>query len=185
MIDYKTASKNELLKEFERLKKVTNDTGAWTKKEFLHFPEIAMPDETPLAVSSGSMDGKTWLIILTNKRVVFLDKGMIYGLKQIAVDLSSISSVGCQTKLLFGLILITAGGKNYSIEYISKKTVVPFTNLVKQAMEEAKHIHVSPVVQQAISSDDMVSKLERLAVLKEKGIITEEEFQDQKAKILG
>jgi hypothetical protein len=33
-------------------------------------------------------------------------------------------------------------------------------------------------------TDDVVAKLERLASLKEKGILTEDEFQMQKAKLL-
>ena len=33
--------------------------------------------------------------------------------------------------------------------------------------------------------EDDISQLERLAALKDQGILTEEEFQDQKAKILG
>ena len=37
----------------------------------------------------------------------------------------------------------------------------------------------------APAEDDVVSQLERLAQLKEQGILTEEEFAAQKAKILG
>lgn len=33
--------------------------------------------------------------------------------------------------------------------------------------------------------DDMITQLERLAALKEQGILTEEEFAQQKAKLLG
>jgi len=41
--------------------------------------------------------------------------------------------------------------------------------------------------QQAASApqEDMISQLERLGALKDQGILTEEEFQSQKAKILG
>lgn len=34
MIDYKTTTKDRLLAEFERLKKLFNDSGLFTKKEF-------------------------------------------------------------------------------------------------------------------------------------------------------
>ena len=39
--------------------------------------------------------------------------------------------------------------------------------------------------QQAASPDDMVSKLEQLGKLRDDGILTEEEFAQQKARILG
>jgi hypothetical protein len=189
MINYKTATKAELLAEFERLKKISHDDGFFTKKEFLHFPQIAMPGETPIAISSGKMDGKTWLIILTNHRVIFLDKGMLFGLKQVALDLSHISSVGGETKLLSGEITIAADGHTYTVENVSKKGVVPFTNMVKQAIEalkQSKEQSANNHAQQpATNNNDPFEQLERLASLKEKGIITEEEFQAQKAKILG
>jgi hypothetical protein len=188
MIDYKKATKQQLLAEFERLKKTSNDDGWFTKKEFLHFPQIAMPGETPIAISSGKMDGKTWLIILTNHRVIFLDKGMFFGLKQIALDLSHISSVGGQTKIVYGEITIAADGHTYTVENVSKKGVVPFTNMVKQAIEalkQSKEQTKEQITQQPAANNNPFEQLEQLASLKEKGIITEEEFQAQKAKILG
>ncbi|RMG71612.1 MAG: SHOCT domain-containing protein [Bacteroidetes bacterium] len=42
----------------------------------------------------------------------------------------------------------------------------------------------APKTQAAAPEDDLISKLERLSALREKGILTEEEFQAQKAKIL-
>jgi hypothetical protein len=186
MIDYKIATKQQLLAEFERLKKLSKDSGFFTKKEFLHFPEIAMSDETPIAISSGHMDGKTWLIILTNHRVIFLDKGMFFGLKQIAINLSHISSVGGQTKILFGQIVIAADGHTYTVENVDKDNVIPFTNMVKEAMEAVKQNGTNTQqIQQQNANNDPYERLEKLATLKEKGIITEEEFQAQKAKILG
>jgi len=185
MIDYKTATKAELLAEFERLKKISHDDGFFTKKEFLHFPQIAMPNETPIAISSGEMGGKTWLVILTNHRVIFLDKGMLFGLKQVALDLSHISSVGGETKLLLGQITIAADGHIYTIKNVSKKAVVPFTNMVKQAIEALKKSKEQSINSQQSVNNDLFEQLERLASLKDKGIITEEEFQVQKAKILG
>lgn len=184
MLDYKTATKDQLLAEFERLKKLSNDDGFFTKKEFLHFPQIAMPGEAPIAISSGLMDANTWLIILTNQRVIFLDKGMFFGVKQVAIDLSTISSVGGQTKILFGQIVIAAGGYTYTIEDVPKKNVIPFTNMVKQAMEDLRQGRASNANQPQTTINDPLEQLERLASLKEKGILTEEEFQAQKAKIL-
>ena len=43
----------------------------------------------------------------------------------------------------------------------------------------------APAPQASAPQQDVVSQLERLAALKDQGILTEEEFQAQKAKILG
>lgn len=42
----------------------------------------------------------------------------------------------------------------------------------------------TPIAEAPPAEDDMITKLEKLAALKERGILTEEEFQTQKAKIL-
>ena len=58
------------------------DDQFFTKKELKHLPEILREGEQLLAFTSGIMDGNTWLISLTDRRIIFLDKGMIWGLKQ-------------------------------------------------------------------------------------------------------
>ena len=45
------------------------------------------------------MDGNTWLITLTDRRIIFLDKGMIYGLKQTTIDLDKVNAVSGETGL--------------------------------------------------------------------------------------
>jgi hypothetical protein len=47
------------------------------------------------------------------------------------------------------------------------------------------NVVVPPVAPAAASVDDQLAQLERLAQLKAQGILTEEEFTAQKAKILG
>lgn len=42
----------------------------------------------------------------------------------------------------------------------------------------------APAVEEAPSSDELIGKLKDLASLKDQGILTEAEFNDQKAKIL-
>ena len=107
MIDYKTASKDQLKEEMKRLAATVSDVPFGTKKEFFHLPEVLSSGEQPLAIASGMMDGNTWLITLTNKRVIFLDKGMLFGVKQVDINLSNIVSVGGKTGLLLGKVRIS------------------------------------------------------------------------------
>lgn len=186
MIDYKTASKDQLKAEMKRLSAAVSDTPFGTKKEFFHLPEILNSGEQPLAIASGMMDGNTWLITLTNKRVIFLDKGMIFGVKQVDINLSNIVSVGGKTGLMFGEIMISTSGQNYTIKNVMKSSVIPFTNLVNEtrnAMSAPAQKQQEPT--ESINSfDEQMSKLERLAEMKEEGILTEEEFKQQKQRIL-
>ena len=81
-----------------------------------------------LAFTSGLMDGNTWLVTLTDRRIIFLDKGMIYGLKQTAIDLDKVNSISGETGIMFGKIAIEDGASQRVIANVWKKTVVAFTN---------------------------------------------------------
>ncbi|EPN4500638.1 PH domain-containing protein [Citrobacter freundii] len=187
MIDYKTASKDQLKAEMKRLAAAVSDTPFGTKKEFFHLPEILNSDEQPLGIVSGMMDGNTWLITLTNQRIIFLDKGMIFGVKQVDVNLQNIVSIGGKTGLMFGEITISTSGQNYTIKNVIKSSVIPFTNLVNETKNSRANNKTSPSPQntnEKPSFDDVMDKIERLAEMKEEGILTDEEFQQQKQRIL-
>jgi len=156
-----------------------------TAKEVSHLPELLHDDENIKYLTSGLTDGTTWLIVCTQKRILLVDYGMFFGMKQSEMSLENIQSISYQTGLLFGAIEIWHGGSKMLIENCDKKTVKPFVDAVNAAIKELKvNENQDTSASLSQSSDDVISKLERLAVLKEKGILTDEEFAEQKAKIL-
>jgi len=181
--DFKRASPAERKVQYDRIANEMGDKTFFTKKELNHLPEILMDGEQVLAFTSGFMDGTTWLIALTDKRIIFLDKGMLYGLKQSVIDLDKVNSVSGQTGVFFGKIGIEDGATNRVIDQVLKSTVVKFTNKVRDAIEARKQSVRVPSVAPT-SADDVVSKLERLAALLEKGVLTQEEFMLQKSRLL-
>ncbi len=160
-----------------------------TAKEVTHLPEILADDENIRYLTSGLTNGTTWLIVCTQKRIILLDYGFLFGMKQSEMALENINSISYQQGLLFGSIEIWHGGARMLIENCGKETVRPFVDAVNKAIKDLKNGNVQSSVKQQDSAqtnqDDIVSKLERLAALKEKGILTDEEFVAQKAKILG
>lgn len=156
-----------------------------TAKEVSHLPEILHDDESIKYLTSGLMDGTTWLVVCTQKRVILLDHGFLFGFKQSEMNLENINSISFQTGLLFGAIEIWHGGARMLIENCDKKTVKPFTDAVNAAMQAIKKGQgIAPQATTPSTSDDVVSQLERLASLMEKGILSQEEFQAQKKKLL-
>lgn len=154
----------------------------FTKKERNYLHEVMSPGETIHAMTSGLLDGNTWLVTVTNKRVLFLDKGMIYGLKQMELPLSHISSVSHKTGLVFGKIEVSTAGGTKLIDMIEKKDVPKVAQIISNLVNMPQVVQPAP--QQSHGKDDIVSQLERLAALKNQGILTEEEFREQKTKIL-
>ncbi|XBS70937.1 PH domain-containing protein [Acerihabitans sp. KWT182] len=188
MINYKTATLEELKIEFKRLSKQAGDMPLGTRKEFYLLPSILKDDENPLAVAVGLMGGNTWLITLTDQRVIFLDKGMVFGLKQVMVDLADILSVSHKTRMMTGSITLSTTRQQYLIENVMKGAVIPFTNLVESARGKRGGCADRPAMTEAYRFDpapmEMIIQLEKLASLKERGILSDEEFSTQKARIL-
>ena len=182
MFDYKKATNEEINQEFKRIASNSGDDQFFTKKELNFLPEVLMDDEEVLAFSSGLMDNNTWLISLTNKRVIFLDKGMIYGLRQTSIPLEKIQSVSGSTGIIFGNISVSDGSKTHEITNVIKHTVKPFTNMVQKQLEVLKN--ESSTSTTSNNEVDKLEKLEKLAGLLEKGILTPEEFASEKEKIL-
>lgn len=183
--DFKNASAAERKAECKRIAAEVGDDLFFTKKELDHLPEILLDGERVISFTSGMMDGNTWLITLTDKRIIFLDKGMLYGLKQAVIDLDKVNAVSGETGLILGSISIQDGATTRTIKNVQKKTVVNFTNKVRDALEARKRPQSPhPISTNPAETTDVISQLERLASLKEKGMLSQDEFEQQKSKLI-
>jgi hypothetical protein len=182
--NFKNASATELKIEYNRIAKSIGDDQFFTRKELAHLPDVLAPFEPVLGFCSGFMDGTTWLIALTDRRILFLDKGLLFGLKQVSIDLDKVNAVTGATRLVFGQIEIEDGARSRIINNVQKRTVVAFTNLVRDAMEARKRPIAPPPIPAKPTGEDILNRLERLGALRRDGVLTEEEFLTQKASIL-
>ena len=156
-----------------------------TRKEIAFLPEVLRDSEKILYLTSGLSDGNTWLITCTNERVIFLDKGMFYGLKQKEIPLNKINSIEQKRGLILGEIAIYDGASKIQIKNIMKHTVKPFVEAVNNAIESFTRNTAKPSSSQLQASEDLADQIEKLANLRDKDILTEEEFQAKKTQLLG
>jgi len=81
----------------------------------------------------------------------------------------------------------TAGVVHHGLDkhYAKKEAEEQQEMYVQQQMEQEQYAPPPEPVPAPAQEDDTIAQLERLAALKEQGILTEEEFAVQKAKLLG
>lgn len=182
LINLKTASKPERQAYYNQIAQEMGDDQFFTKKELHYLPEVLQDGERVLAFTSGIKDGNTWLIVLTDRRILFLDKGMIYGLKQESIPLNRINSISGNTGLMLGKIVITDGSRNHEITNVWKRTVKQFTNRCQEEIDRLTRLQYGS--RDEAPAIDPYTQLEKLAGLKEKGVITDEEFEVEKSKLL-
>ncbi len=160
----------------------------WTQKEVRALPDVLDRDERVLAVTSGLMGGETWLATCTNRRLLFLNRGMFYGLRQVQLPLDRIQSIDHSFTIVFGSISVWDGASSFTMSMVLKSSILPFVRVTEEAMfllRKEMSGQRTPAPAAAAAPADVASQLAKLADLKERGHLTEEEFQAQKKKLLG
>lgn len=154
----------------------------WTGKEIRSLPSILDEDERILALTSGFMDGHTWLAVCTQRRLLFINCGMFFGLRQVQLRLDKIQSIDHEHTIYFGSIRVWDGASYFTISMVAKHSVDPFVKTTEDAMESFRQKQQQKTA--SGGSGDLASQLERLAALRDKGVLTDAEFQAQKLKLL-
>jgi len=152
-------------------------------KEIKQLPAILWEDEVVEKLVQGIYSSGYGILVATNKRLIFVDKGLIYGLRVEDFPYDKITSIQYETGVFYGEIKIFASGNKADITQISKKQARDFAEYVRARISGVKE-HASVYAPAQTSSGDVITQLERLAELKEQGILSEEEFLTLKKKIL-
>lgn len=188
--DFKNASRAELKAEYARISKEIGDTRIMTKRELMYLPKILSEGEQVLAYTSGLMDANSWIIVLTDRRILFLDVGFFYGVKQVSINLDMINAISGETGFILGSIEITHGAGSWIIEKVWKGAVPVFTTKVRDAIEKRiktlrGRITSNEPINPNVSAPDVdrISKLDSLSRMLEAGHISRKEFEDLKARL--
>ena len=150
------------------------------KREINELPNILAPNENIDNLAQGTYNNGQGILVSTNKRLIFIDKGMIYGLKVEDFPLEKISSIQYETGLLLGSVKIFTTSNIAKIDNVEKTSARSFAEFVRSKLSEPKQ---EPIASTS-SEPTILDQIEKLAKLKENGILTEEEFAEQKKKLL-
>ncbi len=141
------------------------------------MPSILAPNETIDNIIQGTYENGQGILVSTNRRLVFIDKGLLYGLKVEDFPLDKITSIQYETGMLLGKVKIHTSGNTATIDNVEKTSSRKFAEFVRDKLSQPKESNV-------ISEPNILDQLEKLGKLKDRGILSEEEFNDQKKKLL-
>ncbi len=165
---------------YDKVKSLPGFDSFGTKKEIKYLATMLYPNEEVFAIASGIMDNNTWLITCTSKRIIFIDCGMIYGVKHSEIMIDKVNAVSFTNGLLLGDIHIEDGASRRTITNVSKNSTKPFVDAVHKSIELNKVANQ----EQHYSAVSRADELLKFKNLLDMGVITQEEFQKQKEKIL-
>lgn len=156
----------------------------WTQKEIRALPKIMDSGEVIKGITSGMMNGATWLLVCTNRRLIFLNRGMFYGLRQVQIPLGRVQSLDHSFTIAFGTISVWDGASAFAIHMVLRNSIIPFVRATEEAIYQLQQSRTPAPQAASTPMADIATQLGKLAELKEKGYLTEEEFQAQKKKLL-
>lgn len=168
---------DEIIEEIKSIDTVKN---VHNKREVKELPNILWENEHIEHIAPGFYSGGWGIVVATNERLLIIDKGITGSLKVEDFPYSKINSIQFKTGMLMGEIEIFSSGNKAKIDNIDKKLVRNLAEHVRSKITSGDSHDSKPPIQE----NDIITKLERLAKLKEQGILTEEEFNEQKKKLL-
>lgn len=153
------------------------------RREIKELPSILWEDELPEKIVQGFYNNGNGLLVATNKRLIFIDKGM-FSLRVEDFPYDKISSIQYKTSLLLGAINIYASGNNAEITQVIKDQVRPFAEYVRARITgTADHASYKPSDTSG-GGEDVFALLEKLGNLRDQGVITPDDFEAKKKELL-
>ena len=158
---------------------LANIASFFGRKEINELPNILAIEEKVDNIVQGTYNNSQGILVSTNRRLIFIDKGLLYGLKVEDFPIDKITSIQYETGLLLGKIKIHTSGNIASIENVEKQSTRNFCEFVRNKLSQPKESQ-----SQVTQEPNILDQLEKLAKLKEAGILNQEEFDEQKKKLL-
>lgn len=152
---------------------------AFVGMELKHLPSILRDGELPERIVAGRFRNAQGILVATDRRLIFFDKGLL-GSTVAEYPYRSITSIEHGAGLMMGEIRITVAGNVDKIDQIFKEHVQGFVELVRAKMEQAQS-SAAP----APAVPDLATQLQQLADLRDRGALTDEQFEAAKKRLLG
>lgn len=164
--------------------KLDGASGFLGRKEINELPNILSKDEHLDNIIQGVYNEGQGILVSTDRRLIFIDKGLLFGLKVEDFPLDKITSIQYETGLMFGKVTIHTSANIAVIDQVIKSQARGFAEFVRNKLSQPKQPQVVQQVVEVAPQADILGQLEKLAQLKEKGILSEDEFLEQKKKLL-
>ncbi|WP_347218947.1 PH domain-containing protein [Chryseobacterium sp.] len=144
---------------------------SWASEDIEQLPDILMEDEKIIHIIDGVYEDTAVLLFSTDQRMIFKGQGIDF------VDVIPLERiVSIQYMSSAGIVEVETEEKIFKLNKSD-------ANLAQQFCK-AVNVFLKKEEADELSKDSIFELLERLGKLKESGILTPEEFTEQKLKLL-
>ena len=168
----------------EALRASGADNAMFSNWEVKALPDILDDGELPEKIIGGQYNGSIGVLVATDRRLLFVDRGSFGSLQVEDFPYPTIQSVRSTAGMMYGSITIKSAGSSALIDNTLKRFSHEMANFVrKKAMDfngTAAPVAATGTANQVSLADELI----KLSQLRESGILTDEEFQVQKDRLL-
>ena len=155
-----------------------------TSKDIAELEEIISAGEVVERMVRGIYGGKRGVLVATDSRIIFVAKQWFGGSRVDSFDYDEIASVRYAFYNIYDGVAIVARGEEAVIRTVGRGDARAFrehvrARITRPSTSARSRGHVPPQIK-----DNVITQIERLAELKEQGMLTEGEMQEQKCELL-
>jgi hypothetical protein len=151
------------------------------RKEVRHLQHLLHGTERVIVLGQGQYGNKQGLIALTNERLFFFEKSLLGQETIEEFSLKSITSLETGKKMTGERLVVHASGNSNEIKGMFHGQADEIVRQFRRLKAEQETPAPASAPQ---ASDDPLAQLEKLADLRDKGIISAEEFDRKKAQLM-
>jgi len=143
------------------------------------FEKQLQVNEIPLMIVQGTFEDKNGILAATSQRVVVIAK-FLFSSTSKDIPYEKITSVMLDNGIIQSKIRIEYSGGKIEVKAIDKDAAKQMVELINSKKNEKEKSDSIPQ-----NNDDVYEKLKKLGHLRDIGVLTEQEFIEQKNKLLG
>lgn len=160
----------------------------FAKREIRALPDVLLDDEQILCavngiVSSASMGAGIGMLVASSTRVFFLNAKMFGRSDLTEFSYAQISAINYSRKLTTSAIRIETASAVVKVGSVTKAMAPKFCDTVREKIG-VDRLPSAEIPDQQDEQPAMFEQLEKLADLRDRGILSDTEFEEQKARLL-
>jgi hypothetical protein len=170
-----------------QLKRVKANLSVFTKGEIKELPYILADDEPILAVTDAQFlkTVDAGILLVTPKRMISVSKAMFGMPKVHEFPNETIRDVSFRNHFISPVITIRTEEKTVEFEcFLDKDDAQIFYDFILKIYNKESSSPQQESADAVLADNSVFEQLEKLATLRESGVLTEEEFAAQKKKLL-
>jgi hypothetical protein len=178
--DFKSARPEDVRKKLDEITRKSSGYLTLAARALNDVEDAIYPEEEILAIGEGLYNHDMWLILVTDRRILMLCRGLLFGFKSKSIRMEDVAGVTAVPGSMMTKLVVQEGTKSIEIDNIHNASAQYIEGRIRQVLKGQK-LGIPAV---SMPEDDHLVALAELVKKREQRQIDDEEFDRQKAELM-